>query len=208
VCYARSLKNTERRRIGLSRAALRPGIARDHEAIARHIEQVEIGVQLRPLQFVDLRINQHPARFLGIPVFADPMVLETTGIEIGAEPATRPGRNTLGAQQGDEQDGEVTADTDEARIDRSTDGKRLGVMGEEASKHPLCGTEMGLAPAPVRKRYDISGCPMLMQQQALHNAGESSHIARQLIEHGRVSATARHLRRTCIEVENLLYRHD
>jgi hypothetical protein len=55
--------NAAGRRIGVTCAALRPGIARDHEAVARHIEQVKIGLQRRPLQYVDLRIdeNQRPS---------------------------------------------------------------------------------------------------------------------------------------------------
>jgi hypothetical protein len=135
-------ENAECRRIGLTRAALRPGIARDDEAIAWHIEQVEIRVQLRPLKFVDLRVNENPTRFRGIPIFADLMVLEVTAIEIGTETAPSPGRNTFGAQHGDEEHCEVTADTDEARTNWPTDGKRLAVMGEKVIKHPLRGADM------------------------------------------------------------------
>lgn len=42
---------------------------------------------------------------------------------------------------------------------------------------------------------------MLMQQQALYDAGETNHTARQFIKQGRISASERHCHWVCIEVE-------
>jgi hypothetical protein len=139
----------------------------------RYIEHVEIDFQHRSLNFVQLCINAHPARFRAIPVFTDPMVIKAARSKIGAETATPPGRHTLGTQHGDEKHRKVTTDTDEAFIDRPSGGKRLAVMGEEAIQHPLYRANMGLTFALVRKRNAVGGGRMLMQQQALYDADES-----------------------------------
>jgi len=68
------------------------------EAVAQHVEHIEIDLQLLPPDFVELRVNEYPALFGSIPVFADLMILEVTGVQIGAESATRPGRDSLSAQ--------------------------------------------------------------------------------------------------------------
>ena len=48
---------------------------------------------------------------------------------------------------------------------------------------------------------------MLMQQKALHDAGETGRFARQLVEQRRIAAGRRHQPRLYIEVEDVLRRH-
>jgi hypothetical protein len=120
------------------------------------------------------------------------MGLAVAGSARGTETATRPGRPPLGAQHGDEKPCDVTADPDEARPDRPSDGKRPAVMGEEVLEQPLRGPEMGRAAALARQRDALRGRPRRMQPRALPHAGERPHVTRQRIEHGRGSAPGPH----------------
>ena len=143
---AAQVEDAELRRIGVSRAALRPGVARDHEAVARHVEEVEVDRQLRPLQLVDLRIDENPAALSALFQYSQTQwSSKRPAIEIGAEAATGTGRHTLGAQHGDQQHGEMPADADEALVDRTSGGKRPAVLGEQALQHPLHGADVRLA---------------------------------------------------------------
>src|SRR5262249_22581159 len=133
------------------------------EAIVRHVERIKIDFEPRTLNFVELRVDANPAGCGGIPVFADPMVVEVTGFEIRTETAARPGRHTLAAQHGDQQHREMTADPDEACLDRPSDRKRPAVTGKKAIQHPLYRSDMDFTSPLIRKRNPVEGRRMLMQ---------------------------------------------
>jgi hypothetical protein len=167
--------------------------------VARHVEHIEIGLQRRPLNVVDLRVDEDPALLGGVPVLADPVVHEVAGVEVAAEAAAGAGRDPLGAQKGDQEHREVTAGADEARVERPGGGERPIVVGKEAIQPPVRRAEVGLGAALVRELHAIGLRPVHVQQEALHDAHERGHVARQLVER----AAGRHWRWARVEIEDL-----
>jgi hypothetical protein len=68
------VEDAEGGRVGLAAAAELPGVACDHELIARHVERVERHLEEFALAGVELRIDQHPALLRLVPVLRHPMV--------------------------------------------------------------------------------------------------------------------------------------
>ena len=88
----RACRGSRRPRVGLAGAAPLPGVARDQELIARHVERIEGDAKQLALALVELGVNQRPTLRALVPAFGDPMVDEPGLLEIGAEAAPRSGR--------------------------------------------------------------------------------------------------------------------
>ena len=72
--------------IGAPVAAAEPGVRRDEEAGPGHVEDVDVESRRPPLPgFIQLRIDQYPARLGVFPDFAQDVVLEVRRVEPGAE---------------------------------------------------------------------------------------------------------------------------
>ena len=77
------------------------GIAREDEAVMRHIGGIEVDSEGPSLHLVELRVDEHPATLGRVPVLGNPVVFETAWVEICTEAAARTGgvgRDTLQAE--------------------------------------------------------------------------------------------------------------
>src|SRR4029077_20270798 len=93
-----------------------PGIARDHELGTGDIERIERDAEGLALDGGELRIDQVPGAARFVPDFADPMVHERRRIEVRREAAAGARRHAASAQERAQQDREMAAVADEARL--------------------------------------------------------------------------------------------
>ena len=139
-----------------ARAAFRPGVAGDEEAVVRHIEQVEVGLEERSLDVVDLRVDADPARFGGVPELRNPVVDEPTRLEVGGEAAAGAGRRAFRTKHRHEQHGEVAADADDAVFQGARRGERTGdrdaPRARGSAPRSVCASRYGGAPRARRRR--------------------------------------------------------
>src|SRR5579872_359106 len=78
-------------RVELAAPAFAPGVGGDQESIARDVERVVTDGEIAGEDFVELDVEQGPAPLVGAPIFADPVILVFSRIEIAAEADPRPG---------------------------------------------------------------------------------------------------------------------
>ena len=71
------VEDAEVHRVGLAGAAALPGIARDQELVARHVDRIEGDLEELALTGIELGVDQHPGLAALVPVFGHPVVDDT-----------------------------------------------------------------------------------------------------------------------------------
>jgi len=132
-----------------------PRIACGEELVARHIEHVMPDLKVPFPNVIKLCIEQYPAFLNCVPVFADPMVLEISGIEISAKSAARAGGDALVAQQRDRHQHEMVTDADNALGWRPQNRQWRFVHREQGIEHSLKMTDMTFASLLVGDLYTV-----------------------------------------------------
>jgi hypothetical protein len=94
----------------LTVAALPPRVASNDEAVAWNVERVKTRLEGLALNGVKLRVNQNPTILCRVPVLGNPMIFESAGLEVSAEPTSGPRRHALLAQDGAEHRGKMPTD--------------------------------------------------------------------------------------------------
>src|SRR4029450_12728890 len=94
---------------------------------------------------------QDPALLAVVPVFRDPVVDELALLEVGAEAATRPRRDSLPAQHSDVEQRDMPADADHALAGWACLRQRPAVLAGDAVEHLLDAAHVGLGMLLGRK---------------------------------------------------------
>jgi hypothetical protein len=131
------------------------------------------------------------------------VVLELARDEVGAEAAAGARRDSPRAQNRDGEHREIAADPDQSILEPAGRGERPPVAEEQAVEHLRDGADVGFGPALGRELLPVARGPVLVQQEALHRAGDRCRIAGQRLQQGRVASRRGHAPGARVEVEDL-----
>ena len=149
--------DAEHFRIQRAAAASAPGIGRSEELLARHIEDVVADREIADEDLVELRVEQRPAALVRLPVFADPVILELSWVEVSAEAAPAPGGHAMVAKDGDGEQHEMPANADEPPLRRTGNIERLPVQRHDCVDHLLHWPDVALGTPCLGKRTAVKG---------------------------------------------------
>ena len=108
----------------------------------------------------------------------------------------------MGAQQGDQQHGEVATGADDTVVEGTRFGEGSAVVLIREPEDLLRGPSVGFAAAALRKLDAVRRSDVLVKQQPLSDARQGRHVARERDHFGGVRAGRRHLGRRSIELED------
>jgi hypothetical protein len=174
----------ERGRVGSTGPVPLPRLPASEEPASGQVGDVELDPEPAALTVVDLCVGEDPAVLPGVPVLTDPVVLVPPGGEVTAEPAARPGRGSLGAQDVSEQDGEVPAVHWQPARRLTGDVQRPGIAGNDLRQHVLDRTDVHAGPVGLVQRYPVATSHVLVYQQPLGDGGQAGKPARWLRSRG------------------------
>jgi hypothetical protein len=163
------------------------------ELLARNITGVERKPQLVAPYRIELSIGQHPAPTLGIPVFANPMILEFGCVEVRTKTAARPCWHSLGPEHADQRQRERIAPTGDAVFGRTGRAQWTIIKGYNSIQPLLHGANVNLALAHQAQIATIEVlCDHIIDSESGSNGRQGTYIVRHLLEPCTVAARIAH----------------
>jgi hypothetical protein len=133
------------------------------------------------LSFIELGVDEDPASLVFVPVLADPMVQEASGLEITGETATGPCRHILMTKKGAEEDSEVATAGHKAFRGWTRSGEGRIVKKDHATEHGI-GAVKTFFPFPTGNGCAIDGGPHAVDEEPLNDVAEALNISGKLAE--------------------------
>ena len=166
-----------------------PGVGRRQEAVARHVMDAMADGEVAYEDGVELGVQQCPAAFIRLPVFADPMVFIFPGVEISAETAPAACWDAVVAEDGDGEQHEMPTDADQPPLGRTGDRQGLAIKRQQPVDNGLDRADMALGAALGGDRAAVERLgDVFVDQQALDDARYVGGVGRQGVEQCGVAA--------------------